>query len=342
VLFGVPFLFRRGSFSTSLAVGPSDRVKVGTPCLGGVKVTNTGKVRSLPQQVELELGTMFARFDVPSIGPNDTCEELPFQVPTDRRAVLDVGPVTMVRGDPVGLFRRDTAYTDSVRVYVHPHHVRGPGLSTGFLRDVDGPTFDNSPRGDVAFHTIREYVRGDDRRHIHWRSTARTGKTMVRQYVDNRRPELVIAVDDFAGAYASEAEFELAMEVVASAEASCFAAGQSVMHHRSSGRAGGRSLNDLLDDLSAATTVGRELLLPTVGRMIATDGAATVGMIVTGSAARAAVVQRCAQQVERSMRSIVVRVVPGRVSMRESANGIVMQVDSLQDFARLWKGVCAR
>jgi hypothetical protein len=42
------------------------------------------------------------------------------------------------------------------------------------------------------------------------------------------------------------------------------------------------------------------------------------------------------------MRSIVVRVVPGRVSMRESANGIVMQVDSLQDFARLWKGVCAR
>lgn len=342
VILGVPFLFRRGSFTSALTVGPSDRVKVGTPCLGGVIVTNTGTVRSLPQQVELELGTMFARFDVPSIGLGDSCDELPFQVPTDRRGVLNVGPVTMVRGDPVGLFRRNTAYTDSIRVYVHPRHVRGPGLSTGFLRDVDGPTFDNSPRGDVAFHTIREYVRGDDRRHIHWRSTARAGKTMVRQYVDNRRPELVIGIDDFASAYATEDEFERAMEIVASAEVSCFAAGQTVTHHRSAGRVGARTLNDLLDDLAAADVVDRELMLPTVGRMMAIDGGATVGMIVTGSAARAAVVQRCAQHVERSMRSIVVRVVPGRVSLRESANGIVMQVDSLKDFARLWKGVCSR
>jgi len=50
-------------------------------------------------------------------------------------------------------------------------------VPAGRARDLDGPTFDSSPQGSAAFHTLRDYVPGDERRHIHWRSTARTDPT---------------------------------------------------------------------------------------------------------------------------------------------------------------------
>ena len=48
-------------------------------------------------------------------------------------------------------------------------------LPAGFAKDLEGPTTDASPAGDVAFHAMRPYRLGDDPRHIHWMSTARTG-----------------------------------------------------------------------------------------------------------------------------------------------------------------------
>ena len=47
-------------------------------------------------------------------------------------------------------------------------------------------------------------------------STARTGTLMVRHYVDNRRPNLTVVVDDDAASYVSEEGFETAIEVAAS------------------------------------------------------------------------------------------------------------------------------
>jgi uncharacterized protein (DUF58 family) len=38
-----------------------------------------------------------------------------------------------------------------------------------------------------VFETLREWVPGDDTRSIDWKATARRGKTMARQYEDERR-----------------------------------------------------------------------------------------------------------------------------------------------------------
>src|SRR5699024_7558402 len=69
---------------------------------------------------------------------------------------------------------------------------------------------------DIAFHALRDYAPGDDRRHVHWRTTARTGKLMVRQFEETRRSHVVVALDNLAEHYASDDEIELAVSAAAS------------------------------------------------------------------------------------------------------------------------------
>ena len=69
---------------------------------------------------------------------------------------------------------------------------------------------------DLAFHALREYVRGDDLRHVHWRSSARAGRLHVRQYHDSRRSRALVLLDDDAAAYPDAGAFELAVSLAAS------------------------------------------------------------------------------------------------------------------------------
>jgi uncharacterized protein (DUF58 family) len=72
-----------------------------------------------------------------------------------------------------------------------------------------------SPQGTVTFHRLREYVIGDDLRTVHWPSTARLGKLVVRHYVDTAQPFTVVLVDLRPEVYSPET-FEEAMDVTAS------------------------------------------------------------------------------------------------------------------------------
>ena len=91
--------------------------------------------------------------------------------------------------------------------------------ASGFLRDLEGTPSSDLSSSDIAFHALRDYTPGDDRRHVHWRTTARTGKLMVRQFEETRRSHVVVALDNLADHYASEDEFELAVSAAASISA---------------------------------------------------------------------------------------------------------------------------
>ncbi|MCA9074282.1 MAG: DUF58 domain-containing protein [Planctomycetaceae bacterium] len=68
------------------------------------------------------------------------------------------------------------------------------------------------------FHRIREYRQGDDPRDIHWRTSARRNELMVREYRENRDRELILLLDLYLPANASEAErarFEFAISFAA-------------------------------------------------------------------------------------------------------------------------------
>src|SRR5690606_16700627 len=63
---------------------------------------------------------------------------------------------------------------------------------------------------------VREYVPGDAMRHIHWKSTAKTGTLMVRQYEESQTARVAVLFDARRAEYASDDEFELGVSIAAS------------------------------------------------------------------------------------------------------------------------------
>ncbi|PZE80873.1 DUF58 domain-containing protein [Curtobacterium sp. MCBD17_032] len=207
---------------------PQHRVVVGDDAGVTVTAANPTRLPSVPTTVELPVGSGLVDVPIPAVAPHGSHEQL-VPVPTARRGVLDVGPVTGVRADPVGLVRREVVWTAREQVVVHPRTIAIPSTSTGLVRDLEGQaTTDLSP-ADIAFHAIREYAPGDDPRTIHWKSTAKTGAFMVRQFEDTRRSHLVVGLGVSRSEYRDDDEFELGVSVAASLGARAVRDGRQVI-----------------------------------------------------------------------------------------------------------------
>lgn len=214
VVVAAVYLAGRNAFVIELSV-PRSRVVVGERASGVVVASNPLRRRVLGSTVEVPVGDGLAEFALPGLSGGAGFRH-EFVVPTARRGVLSVGPVRTVRADPVGLVRRELVWSQRHEIFVHPRTIGIPSTSTGFVRDLEGnPTTDLS-NSDVSFHALREYTAGDERRYIHWKSTAKTGTHMVRQFEETRRSHLVIALSLAWTNYADEAEFELAVSVAGS------------------------------------------------------------------------------------------------------------------------------
>ena len=113
---------------------------------------------------------------------------------------------TTVHGDPLGLVRRTVAWTERTELFVHPLTVSLESLGAGLLRDLEGTVTPDLSMSDLAFHALREYQPGDDRRYIHWRSSAKHDRLLVRQFLDTRRSHLAVVVDTSPEVYARDVD----------------------------------------------------------------------------------------------------------------------------------------
>ena len=175
-----------------------DRVTVGDEAMATLEVTNAGRAPVGPRQLEDRSTFQPTRVDLNGLAAG-TSKTIEYRLPTMRRGVIDIGPAVVAKADPLGLMRRQVEQAGVDQLWVQPRIVSIQPVPVGYAKDLEGPTSDTSPAGDVSFHTLREYSIGDDHRHVHWLSTARTGSLMVRHYVDNRRPHLTVVLDTGEG-----------------------------------------------------------------------------------------------------------------------------------------------
>jgi uncharacterized protein (DUF58 family) len=212
LLLAVGWTAWRPGIELERAVVPP-RVVRGEPAEAQLTITNPGR-RSLPPLLARDqVGNRPVDALLPRTAAGTTCRAS-FPLPTARRGVVDVGPLRVLRQDPLGLTQSSKVYGDVETLWVYPRVHRVAPLSSGKRRDLEGPTQDGV-EGTVTFHALREYVTGDDLRLIHWRSTARTGTLMVRQQADPSQPQTTIVLDTQVRSYEGDA-FEDAVEAAAS------------------------------------------------------------------------------------------------------------------------------
>ncbi|MEU1249371.1 DUF58 domain-containing protein [Micromonospora arida] len=196
-----------------------DRVARGEPASMTLTVRNTGRLRSANLLAEDRCGQRTVPVPVLRLRPGrDT--EVRYDVPTDRRGVVPVGPLRVTRRDPLGLVALARPYGAAVPVWVHPRIHPLTAVPRGAGRSLDGRV-DGVPHGSITFDSLREYVVGDELRRVHWRTSARVGELMVRENVDTSLPRLVVLLDNRVAAHPQRVggvaeSFESACEAAAS------------------------------------------------------------------------------------------------------------------------------
>ena len=159
-----------------------------------MKVFNAARRASFAFVARERFGDGFVDVPIPRL-PAGGRKSTTYRLPSTARGVVSVGPLFIGRGDPLGLVRAEREHGDVVKLWVHPrHHALSP-LPASLTRSLEGPTSDTAPNGTITFHALREYVIGDDLRHIHWKSTAHAGTLMVRQHVDTSQPHTTVVLD---------------------------------------------------------------------------------------------------------------------------------------------------
>ncbi|MGH3978656.1 MAG: DUF58 domain-containing protein [Pseudonocardiaceae bacterium] len=300
------FVSVRPAVSLGRTIAP-DRLRVGEPALGRVVIRNLSRWPAPGFVVVDRIAGDELELAVPGLAAGGW-RTVQYPVPTSRRGRLPLGPVTVERRDPLGLFRRAQPLGGEDVLWVHPRVHPMRALPVGTVPDFEGRRTDNARTGTVTFSSLREYVVGDDPRRIHWRTTARTGSLMVREHVDTTEPTTTIVLDTRA-AVLRPAAFEHAVEAAASVTQAAEDGGRPACLHvvgadaAADAEAGAVSIADRLAAAVQLPDSEPVRLLDVVER--AEPGGALV--VVTGGAEPALVARLAAQR--RRFSPVVVLVV---------------------------------
>lgn len=203
-----------GAPSARLQLHHQRTVEGSTPPAASLQV-EAGAVPMLFPRVVVPVGWRSVELRLPFLAPFSRHSEV-VTLPPMPRGVHVVGPVIYEKTDVVGLVSRRFELGTSHELFVSPQVVELSVFAGGLTNDLDGATSQQLSMSDLAFHALREYVPGDDLRHVHWRSSAKAGELLVRQYHETRRGHVTVLLDDATSSYARLRDFELAVSVATS------------------------------------------------------------------------------------------------------------------------------
>ena len=133
-----------------------------------------------------------------------------------RRGRYAFDTVRLTIEDPFGLARARLEKGEPEALVVYPRLVELPALfSEGGVHSQDGRRLLLRRPTGFELHSVREHVQGESLRAVHWPSTARRGRLMVKELEDAPRDEVVVVLDADASATAGEL-FEIAVRAAGS------------------------------------------------------------------------------------------------------------------------------
>jgi uncharacterized protein (DUF58 family) len=164
--------------------------------------------RRLPRDVEAA--------ELPPLAPGER-EELRLAFTPRRRGRIELAGLTIGRTDPLGLVRGLARLPLDARLVALPRRYRLPDIALPGRRKFQpgGVSLAASVGDSEEFLALRDYRPGDPLQRVHWKSYARTGKPVVKEYQDEffERHALVL---DTGTARGEDAAFEDAVALAAS------------------------------------------------------------------------------------------------------------------------------
>ena len=136
--------------------------------------------------------------EVPPLLPGSE-KEVGVEITPLRRGILRFTGVTLARPDPIGLFRSFARTSAEQTVLILPRRYLIPPVALpGSMKYQEGGVALAANVGrSEEFVALREYRHGDPMRHIHWRSWAKTGKPIVKEFEDEFFVRHALVLDTF-------------------------------------------------------------------------------------------------------------------------------------------------
>ena len=185
-----------------LTVGDTGRVDL--------SIENRSGLRSPPVRLSEPVGRQNSA--QLSIDPLLAGEEVHagYAVPAVRRGTLTIGPTTVIRRDVLGLASEARLVATATDVTVAPRtfDLAMPSLGHGVLGRHLLALAQRTGVGE--FHSLRDYVPGDEPRSIHWRASARSEELKVRQHEAQGVRRCIVVLDCDADSYPDPIDDEAA------------------------------------------------------------------------------------------------------------------------------------
>lgn len=206
------FLSRGLGYARRIPEG--ERLTVGHPSRVDLVVSNTSRTRS-PDVEVVDCLPERRPFRGPPVEGFET-RKVRESVLFAKRGFYELGPAEIRTTDPFGLLRFVRRLEARTEVVVYPEVFELVDFPMRGRKGEAGTRGSFAQRGD-EFSGLREYRRGDDRRHIHWKSVARTGEMVVKEFAQEAPQRHAVVLDlHRPGIGATEAEVEDAVSAAGS------------------------------------------------------------------------------------------------------------------------------
>jgi uncharacterized protein (DUF58 family) len=306
-----------------------------------VALTVTNRADGPTSALELELPAFGTRSSVAIVGlePEATVRrEITLRAPG--RGLYSVGPLSVSVSDPFGLTRRVAPVAPAQAFTVLPRRAVVGLPPTPGRRDLDGTETDRAVAGSITFHSLRDYVPGDERRHVHWPTYARTNKLMVKQFEDTSQFRTVVLLDPRAASYARTQDFETAIEIAASLVESSLDRGAPTELRIGEAFISGRSAAEVTRFLDLLASTEASEAEPGLAYFGSFSTAEVGGNVICVTGPTSPMVRRSVSEVARQFDDVAmieVRHVDDRSSTVQRTSGMAVFVcASLEQFVILW------
>ena len=135
-----------------------------------------------------------------------------------RRGYLLFDCLRIMQTDPLGIFQAQKKISAKGRLLILPELFNTPGIKLKGKRlyHAGGNNRSSLTSDSQEFISLRQYRPGDPLKAIHWRSYARIGEPVVREYQDEYFVRYGLILDTHQPAYVTNEAFESAISIAAS------------------------------------------------------------------------------------------------------------------------------